>query len=209
MSDPKAASPAHGAASKTDSPQNPKESAPAEKPARFCVVRVQGLFYLSQQRSAPSLVSLSGIELPDAGTAEAVCALLNELDAERRGDNPADVQRQLLEELRELVKLQRDTLTKHMPKIEAAIGVMRGETKRPEPNVNDLMMEVGRAFGLSDLQTMNLDNLKGFCCAAWRMSHVPQRAARPLLLLVVRGALDASADEVSRARESLAQLGLA
>lgn len=215
MSGPNAASPANGAASKTDTPRIAKESLPAEKPARFAVGRVSGQWFIFQDGRFARVVGLESISFDRESDALAMAAVLNEVHVERRGDNPSDVQRQLLEELRELVRVQKQGLadvTRIAKEQGAAIRGQFGEVarpERPELNVNDLMIEVGRAFGLSDLQTMNLDNLKGFCCAAWRMSHVPERATRPLLLLVARGALDASADEVSGAKEFVAKLGLA
>lgn len=210
MVGPDQASPAQGAASKTDSPQSSQKSAAAEKPARFAVgVGNNGYFVFQDDGfgSLPGLASLSFAGLGGQGQAHALCALLNALNEERRGDNPSDVQRQLLEELRELVKLQRDSMAMVQPALDAAKAMVGGA--RPEPNVNDLMLEVGRAFGLSDLQTMNLDNLKGFCEGAWHMQHVPQKAKQPLLMLVARGALSATPEEVSRVKAILKGMGLA
>lgn len=200
MSGPDAASPANGAASKTDTPQNLKESATAEKPARFAFgQRRDGLYFVFQHEGSPPLAALGSGGFDRAQDAAYCCVLLNALDAERRGDNPSDVQRQLLEELRALVALQRETLTKHMPQIEAAVGVMRGETKRPEPNVNDLMIEVARGFGLSDAASRSIGDLKGFCAAAYDMQHVPKACQRPLLMLAVRDMFGAKKGQIARA----------
>lgn len=119
--------------------------------------------------------------------ARAIVSALNRVAAVRRGDSPVDVQRQLLEELRELVKIQRETLTRHLPVIEKAVAGMRGKGQRLERNVNDLMIEVARGFGLSDATSRSIGDLKGFCAAAMEMASVPEAAKEPLLRLAVRG----------------------
>lgn len=198
MSGPTAVSPVRAASSKTDSPQNPKESAPAGNPARFAVGMGDHGYFIFQDDAYGCryrLLNLAGVVLPNASSAAAVCALLNELHEERRGDNPVDVQRQLLEELRELVKLQCTSLTKMTSVVEDQLALQReamgkgaqGETKRPEPNVNDLMIEVARGFGLSDATSRSIGDLKGFCAAAMEMASVPAAAKEPLLRLAVRG----------------------
>lgn len=127
--------------------------------------------------------------------ARAIVSALNRVAAVRRGDSPVDVQRQLLEELRELVKLQRTSLTKMTSVVEDQLALQReamgkaprGEVKRPERNVNDLMIEVARGFGLSDATSRSIGDLKGFCAAAMEMASVPEAAKEPLLRLAVRG----------------------
>lgn len=218
MCGPNAASPANGAASKTDSPQNPKESASAEKPARFAFgQRNDGVFFVFQPDGGLPLLGLGSGGFDRAQDAAYCCSLLNSLDAERRGDNPSDVQRQLLEELRELVKLQRTSLTKMTSVVEDQLALQReamgkspqGEVKRPEPNVNDLMIEVARGFGLSEPASRSIGDLKGFCAAAFAMEHVPQAAKRPLLLLAARGALGLPDTAVQFAKTLIKELGLA
>lgn len=167
----------------------------AEKPARFAVGYNGASAFIFQDDGFPSLRSLGCLNDLGQAHAKSVCALLNELDAERRGDSPVDVQRQLLEELRELVKLQRTSLTKMTSVVEDQLALQReamgksaqGETKRPEPNVNDLMYEVARGFGLSDATSRSIGDLKGFCAAAMEMASVPEAAKEPLLRLAVRG----------------------
>lgn len=122
--------------------------------------------------------------------AKAIVNALNRVAAARRGDNPADVQRQLLEELRELVRVQKQGLAdvKRMADGQlSALAEMRGQSARPEPNVNDLMIEVARAFGLSDATSRSIDDLRGFCATAMEMASVPEAAKEPLLRLAVRG----------------------
>lgn len=195
MSDPTAVSPVRAASSKTDTPQCRESSVPAGNPAPFRVcARPTGselmLFGIEPESLAACDVALLG-DLAHARfgleDAKAIVNALNRVAAARRGDNPADVQRQLLEELRELVKIQRETLTRHLPIIEEAVAGMRGESARPERNVNDLMIEVARAFGLSDATSRSIDDLKGFCATAMEMASVPEAAKEPLLRLAVRG----------------------
>lgn len=214
MSDPTAVSPVRAASSKTDTPQCRESSVPAGNPAPFRVcARPTGselmLFGIEPESLAACDVALLG-DLAHARfgleDAKAIVNALNRVAAARRGDNPADVQRQLLEELRELVKIQRETLTRHLPIIEEAVAGMRGESARPELNVNDLMIEVARSFGLSDAASRSIGDLKGFCAAAYDMRSVPQSAERPLLILAARGVL--GADKVGHARAACEALGL-
>jgi len=165
----------------------------AGNPARFAVGMGDHGYFIFQDDAYGCryrLLNLAGVVLPNASSAAAVCALLNELHEERRGDNPSDVQRQLLEELRELVRVQKLGLAdvKRMADAQlSAMAEMRGESKRPEPNVNDLMIEVARGFGLSDATSRSIGDLKGFCAAAMEMASVPEAAKEPLLRLAVRG----------------------
>lgn len=188
MSDPKAESPANAGSSNESGSQFVENSAAAEKPAWFAFgQRRDGLYFVFQHDGSPPLAALGSGGFDRAQDAAYCCVLLNALDAERRGDRPADVQRQLLEELRELVKIQRETLTRHLPLIEKAVAGMRGKPARPEPNVNDLMIDVARAFGLSDATSRSIGHLRGFCAAAMEMASVPEAAKEPLLRLAVRG----------------------
>lgn len=208
MSDPNAASPANGAASKTDTPQNLKEYASAEKPARFAVGRgSHGVWFIFQDDGFARIPAITDLAFDAENQARAVCSVLNAVYEERFGDNPSDVQRQLLEELRELVKLQRTSLTKMTSVVEDQLALQReamgksaqGETKRPEPNVNDLMIEVARGFGLSDAASRSIGDLKGFCAAAYDMQFVPKACQRPLLMLAVRDMFGAKKGQIARA----------
>lgn len=211
MSGPNAASSANGAVSKTDTPQNVKESAPAEKPARFAFgQRRDGLYFVFQHDGSPPLAALGSGGFDRAQDAAYCCVLLNALDAERRGDNPSDVQRQLLEELRELVRIQKQGIDDVKSVVNAQFGQVAGAGfVRPEPNVNDLMLEVARGFGLSDATSRSIGDLKGFCTAAFAMSSVPHEAKRPLLLLVARGALGLPDTTVQFAKNLIKEMGLA
>lgn len=212
MSGPNAASPANGAASKTDTPRIAKESLPAEKPARFAVGRVSGQWFIFQDGRFARVVGLESISFDRESDALAMAAVLNEVHVERRGDNPSDVQRQLLEELRELVRVQKQGLADVTRIAKEQVAAIRGQfgevarPERPELNVNDLMIEVARSFGLSDAASRSIGDLKGFCAAAYDMRSAPQSAERPLLILAARGVL--GADKVGHARAVCEVLGL-